>query len=167
MATTIDIPIDLRNPGITDNPDNAFWTVSALGADGDFGHWEYVQQADGDVYGIVAIPKNMAVTPNAKITLWMDDSGVTAQTLRMVVSGEYIASGEDWSPAALNDFSEVLEAAVPAVADQIVESVTAAIAAPVAGDLVQIRILHNGAHANDTLTTNPRLHAAFLRIDLA
>lgn len=168
MAVPIDIPIDLRNPGITTNPGNSFWTVSAFTAP-DFGHWEYIKDVDGDVFGLVAVPQNMAATPNAKIILWLSHTGaVSTEVTRMQVLADPVASTES-IPTSMTgvEVRDLTFAATTAdKTDEFIFPATGSMTAPTAGDQLFVQVLHNGIHENDTLSQNTRLIAAYLRIDV-
>lgn len=169
MAVTIDIPIDLRNPGMTTNPGNSFWTVSAKTGH-DFGHWEYVLATDGDVFGMVAVPQNMAATPNAKIIVWVSHPGaITSDVTSMQVLTSYAETGEV-IPSSPMTSVEINDFAIADAADTL-ESITfpatGSMTAPVAGDQMFVNVQHNGAKTEDTMDAqNTRVHAAYLRIDV-
>lgn len=167
MAVTIDIPIDLRNPGITTNPGNSFWTVSAFTAP-DFGHWEYLLDVDGDVFGQVAVPQNMAATPNAKIILYVSHpNATTGEVVSMEVLANPVADTEA-IPTSMTSV-EIIDFTMSNTAD-VIEAITfpstGSMADPVAGDQMFVQVKHDGNKTEDTLTENVRLHAAYLRIDV-
>jgi len=166
MATTIQIPIDLRNPGVTLVPGNAFWTVLGLTA-WDAGHWQFVKDVHGSVFGIVRIPKNMAGTPAAKIKLVIAANATSGVTRLDVLhkAVQSIATGESLNPAALVSIGET-DVTVPSTAYLTLEvsfTVSEAIAAE---DELLIQVFHHGDHANDTLAVNTLLIDAFLEIDV-
>ena len=167
MAVTIDIPIDLRNPGITTNPGNSFWTVSAYTTP-DFGHWEYLLNVDGDVFGQVSVPLNMAATPNAKIIVWVSHPNATSgEVTSMEVLADPIADGEA-IPTSMTSI-EIIDFTMSNTAD-LLETITfpatGSMTNPVAGDQLFVQVKHDGNKTEDTLTENTRVHAAYLRIDV-
>ena len=167
MATTIQIPIDLRNPGVTLVPGNAFWTVLGLTA-WDAGHWQFVKDVHGSVFGIVRIPANVAGTPNAKVKLVIAanaTSGVTRlDVLHLAVQTKHVE--ENLNPAALTSIGEQ-DVTVPGTAYEALEVSFTLAAAPVAEDELLIQIFHHGDHGNDSLAVNTLLIDAFLEIDVA
>lgn len=171
MAVTIQIPIDLRNPGITTDPGNSWWTVSAFTAP-DFGHWEYIKDLDGSVFGMVAVPQNMAATPNAKVILYVSHpAATTGEVTKMQVFANPVADTEA-IPTSMTSV-DVVDFTVTNTAD-VIEKITfpatGSMTAPVAGDQMFVEVFHNGDSAGggaaDTLTENTRLHAAYLQIDV-
>jgi len=167
MVTTIQIPIDLRNPGVTLVPGNAFWTVLGLTA-WDAGHWQFVKDVHGSIFGLVRIPKNMAGTPAAKIKLVIAANATSGITRLDVLhkAVQSIATGESLNPASLVSIGET-DVTVPGTAYLALEvsfTVSEAIAAE---DELLIQIFHHGDHANDTLAMNTLLIDALLEIDVS
>jgi hypothetical protein len=169
MAVTVDIPIDLRTPAIAGaEAGNAFWTVSDF-TNHSLGHWEYVLDVDGSVFGWVGVPLNMAATPNAKIILYVSHpNATTGEVTSMQVLADPFADGEAIPTTALTSV-EIIDFTMSNTAnviEQIIFPSTGSMTAPVAGDQYIIQIRHDGNKAADTLTENTRLHSAYLRIDL-
>jgi hypothetical protein len=167
MATTIQIPIDLRNPRVTSLAGNAFWTVLGLTA-WDAGHWQFVKDVDGKIYGLVRIPKNMAATPAAKIKLVIAanaTSGVTRLSIGHKAV-QTIPTAESLNPATLTAITaqDITVPATAYLAGEVSFTVSETLAAE---DELIVEIYHEGAHANDTLAVNTLLFDAFLEIDVA
>lgn len=167
MATTIAVPIDLRNPRISSLGGNAFYTVLGLTA-WDAGAWSFVKDVEGRVYGVAPVPKNVSAVPNARITLMLGANAAAGVT-RMKVATKAIADGESLNPAALTAEASQ-DVAVPATArlrkDVTFPAAGALAEAIVADDLVLVEITHEGTHANDTLAVNTELYEAFLVLDV-
>jgi hypothetical protein len=163
---TIQIPIDLRNPQVSANAGNAFWTVLGLTA-WDAGHWQLVKDVHGSVFGLVRIPANMAGTPAAKIKLVIAanaTSGVTRlDVLHKAVQSKVTA--ESLNPAALVSIGET-DVTVPATAYDALEVSFPVSETLAAEDELLIQIFHHGDHTNDTLAVNTLLIDAFLEIDI-
>ena len=163
MATTVRIPIDIRAPDIGTDAGNSWWTVLELTAH-DLGHWEFLQDVDGSVYGEVHIPTNIAGTPAASLILVLAANATTGVTRWSVESGA-IADGESFNPGSLTGIAAV-DITVPATAYLLKEQSYTIAVAPVADDLLIVRLFHEGANANDTLAVNTLLIDSFLQIDL-
>jgi hypothetical protein len=160
---TVKIPIDLRNPRVSSLAGNSFFTVKGLTA-WDAGCWEFVKDVDGKVYGIVTIPKTIAVTPNAKIVLLIAANATTGVT-RLSVASKDIADAESINPASLTA-ETAQDITVPTTA-RLRKDVTFTMTdTPVADDIKIVEIFHEGAHANDTLAVNTELLAAYLEINV-
>ena len=165
MATTVRIPIDLRAPGTTIDAGNAFWIVDGLTAH-DFGNWQFLQSADGSVFGVAHVPKNLAVVPAAKIVLILMANSTSGNVTSMQVFTAPVApDGELFDPASLTSIT-VQDVTMPTTAFQTKEISFTIAAAPVADDLLIVRIFHDGNTANDTLAENTILIEAYLEIDV-
>lgn len=164
MATTVRIPIDLRSPAVTANAGNSFWTVLGLTAH-DFGHWEFLKDVSGQIYGLISVPTNLAVTPAAKIILSLAANATTGVTRMSVSSGAIAKTAESLNPATLTAIAAV-DITVPATAYHTKEQSYTLAAAPVADDVLLVEIDHEGAHTNDTLAVNTLLTTAYLEIDV-
>lgn len=164
MSTSVRIPIDLRSPGITADAGNSFWTVLGLTAH-DFGHWEFLQDVDGSVFGVAHIPKNVDPTPVAIITLILIANATTGITRMSVSTGAIADDAELFNPGSLTGIAAV-DITVPGTAYHTKSQSYTLAAAPSADDILIVRIFHEGANANDTLSTNTILVEAFLDINL-
>jgi hypothetical protein len=167
MATTIQIPIDLHNPRVTSLAGNSFWTVLGLTA-WDAGHWQFVKDVDGKVYGIVRIPVNMAGAPAAKIKLVIA-ANATSGVTSLAVSHKSVqtkATAESLNPASLTAIA-TQDITVPATAYNALEVTFTVTETLAAEDELLIEIFHDGDKAQDTLAVNTLLFDAFLEIDVA
>lgn len=164
---TVRVPIDLRNPRVATLAGNAFWSVLGLTA-WDAGRWEFVKDVEGRTYGVVPVPKNVAVTPAPKIVLSIA-ANATAGVTRLRVATKAIADAESLNPASLTAEPEQ-DITVPATArlrKDVTFPTTGNLSEAVAADdLIVVEIAHMGAHANDTLAVNTELYAAFLQVDI-
>lgn len=157
------IQLSLHTPGLTANAGNAFWTTAALTA-WDAGHWEFVKDVVGDVFGIVALPHTISATPNAKIILELAANATTGVTT-MGVATKAVADGESLNPSSLTAESDI-DVTVPATAylrKEVQFSLTETVAAD---DILIVRVRHNGTAGNDTLAVNTLLLAAYFQVDL-
>ena len=161
--TTVRIPIDLRNPRLTSLAGNSFFTVFGF-TNHDFGHWEFVKDVDGKIYGIVGIPPNVSGTPNAKCILVIA-ANATVGVWRNIVNYKTVAPGETvqltYTAGASQDIT------VPGTA-YLTKEITHTLPTGsfIGGNLIFIEIFHEGAHANDTLAPNAFLVEAYLEIDV-
>ena len=167
LAGSVRLPIDLRNPRVTTLAGNSFFTVTGLTA-GDFGYWQFVKDVEGRLYGVVAIPKNVAGTPSAKVVLVTSANATTGVT-RLQVSTKAIADGESLNPASLTA-ETAQDITVPSTArlrKDVTFPSTGSLTEMVAADeLLLVEIAHLGAHVNDSLSVNTELWAAFLQVDV-
>jgi hypothetical protein len=168
MATTVRLPIDLRNPRVSSLAGNTFWTLAGLTAH-DLGHWEFVKSVDGKVYGVVSVPHNLSATPNASIYLACTANATTGNA-QLQISEARVASGGSFNPSSLT--AETAQTiTVPATAYQRFDvhfptSGSLAVT-PSADDLLIVEFFRNGSNASDTLAVNLLLVGAYLQIDLA
>lgn len=167
-TSTIRVPIDLRNPRVTSIAGNAFFTVEGLTA-WDIGRWEFVKDFEGKIYGVVAIPKNVHATPNAKIILSIGANATTGNT-QLQVRTKAIADGESMNPSAFTD-ETAQTITVPGTArfrKDVTFPTSGSLGETVAADdLLLVEVFHDGDHASDTLNAATELYAAFLEIDVA
>ena len=166
MVTTIQIPIDLRNPRGTTLASNSYWLPIGLTA-WDAGVWQFVKDVDGKIYGIVRIPVGMAGTPAAKIKLVIA-ANATAGVTRLSIGHKAVQTkptAENLNPASLTVIT-AQDITVPATAYLALEVTFTVTETLAAEDELIVEIYHEGAHANDTLAVNTLLFDAFLEIDL-
>lgn len=167
MATTVRVPIDLRAPRVSSLAGNAHWTVAALTA-WDAGLWQFLKDVDGKAYGVVGVPKNLAVTPNGKIGVALA-ANATSGVTRWSVKTKAIADAESFNPASLTA-ETAQDVTVPATAylrkDVTFPSAGSLGETLAADDLLVVEFFHEGAHANDTLAVNSLLLAAWLQCDI-
>lgn len=146
--------IDLRNPRVTSLAGNSFFTVLGL-TDWDFGHWEFVKDVDGKVYGVARLGAtvttiNLLIAANAT-------SGVT----RLSVRHKTVTDADSLNPGSLTAITSQ-DITVPGTA-YLAKKVTFTITETVAGkDAMIIEVFHEGAHANDTLAVNTLLLGGWL-----
>ncbi|MCL6480302.1 MAG: hypothetical protein K6U02_01110 [Firmicutes bacterium] len=166
-ATTQTYTVEMvcDTPRTTTLAGNAFWTVAAL-AEWDWGHWEFVPDADGKIYCHGTIPETLAAAPNPAVILRISanaTSGVTRLSIRSFVAGDGESinpSAASWTPAASQDV------AVPATARTLKEVVFTTLPTLAARKILVVEVFHEGAHANDTLAVNTELFKVLLRVDL-
>jgi hypothetical protein len=164
LATqTIRVPIQLNTPQVSANAGNAFWTVLGQ-TDWDFGHWEFVKDVKGKVYGTVTVPKNLAGTPAAKIKLVIAANATTGVT-RLNVGTKDVADGESLNPTLTDETAQ--DITVPATAYLRKDVSFTLTNAPAADDILIVEVFHEGDHANDTLAVNTLLLGAYLECDVA
>lgn len=156
-------PIHLHTPRSATLAGNAFWTVAAL-TDYDAGHWEFVKDVEGKVYGHVLVPAELADTPNAKVILSVAASATTGVT-RLQVGTKDVADAESLNPSLIDETAQ--DITVPGTA-YLRKDVTFTLTnAPAANDYLIVEVFHDGDHANDTLAVNTLLFGAWLEVDVA
>lgn len=165
---TVRLPITILTPQVSANQGNAYFTVAALTA-WDAGHWELVNGASGNLYGIVHVPNNLNATPNAALYLTLA-ANVVSGAARLQVFEASVPAGGSLNPGALS--AEAAQTvAVPGAARQRldVRFPTAGNLAvtPAANDVLIVRIFRDGSNAADTLATPVELYEATLQVDLA
>lgn len=148
-------PVTLVNPRSTSLAGNAFFTVLGL-TDWDAGHWEFVKDVDGKIYGNVLVPTNVTAATLRLVIAANATSGVT----RLNVGYAAIANNESLNPSALTD-STAQDITVPGTA-YLRKDVTFSLTGLAGADLVVVELFHEGSHANDTLAVNTLLFGAWL-----
>ena len=139
------------------NAGNSFFSVLAL-TDWDAGHWEFVKDVDGKIYGVVKVPPDYLSGGAIKMSI---AANATTGVTRLVVGSKAVADGETLNPGSLTD-ETAQDITVPGTAyfRKVVSfTLTETLAA---SDLLIVEIYHNGAHANDTLAVNTLLFGAWL-----
>jgi hypothetical protein len=166
LAKTIQIPIDLRNPRAATLAGNAYFNVVGLTA-WDAGHWGFLKDVDGKIYGVVRIPVDMAATPNAKIKLVIM-ANATSGVTRLSIGHKAVqskATAESLNPASLTAIA-AQDITVPGTA-YLAQEVSFTVSETLADeDELIVEVYHEGAHANDTLAVSTLLVDAFLEIDV-
>ena len=173
MATTTRFPIDLRVPGVTGNPGNAFWlpiVLTAATPGFDLGCWQFLLDVEGDIFGIINIPNTIGGTPAGKIILTIAANATTGAS-RLSVDARPIANDAESLDQVLDTTVAAQDITLPATAYMTKEVSftlpTSGNGFPVvAKDRLLIRLVHEGAHANDTLAVNTLLISAELEVDL-
>jgi hypothetical protein len=156
-------PIHLHTARQSSLAGNSFWTVAAL-TDYDAGHWEFVKDVDGKVYGHIAIPAELAGTPSAKIVL-ITAYNATTGISRWVVGTAPAADGATLNPGSLTD-ETAQDITVPGTAYFRKDVTFTLTTPPVANGMLIVEIHHNGAHVNDTVAVNSLLQGAYLEVDV-
>lgn len=154
------VPITLTNPIVASSAGNAFFTVLGL-TDWDAGHWEFVKDVGGKIYGFAQIPQALAAT-GGTIGVAIAASATSGVT-RLNVAVKAVADGESLDPSSLTDHT-AQDITVPGTAllrKDVSFTLTEALAA---GDLLIVEIFHDGAHANDTLAVNTLLFSAWVDV---
>ena len=164
---TIRLPLDLRNPRVTSLAGNSFFTVSGLTAV-DLGHWRFLNDVEGRVYGVVLIPPNLAGTPNANIGLALF-ANATSGVTRFTVATKSVANNASLNPASLTA-ETAQDITVPATA-RLRKDVTFPSSGSLgetlaASSVLLVEITHNGDHANDTLAVSTDMVSAWLQVDV-
>lgn len=159
MPGAIAVPVALTNPQAAANQGNSFYTVLGL-TDWDAGHWEFVKDVDGKIYGLVRVPPSymsggvlrLAIAANAT-------TGVT----RLIVGTKAVADGESLNPATLTG-ETAQDITVPGTA-YLRKDVTFTLTETLAvSDVLIVEVFHEGSHANDTLAVNTLLLGAWLEV---
>lgn len=159
---TVRVPALLTNPQVASNAGNAFFSVLAL-SNYDAGHWEFVKDVDGKVFGYIGVPPNLAGTPNASLIL-VTAYNATSGVSRWSVSTKDPADGETVNVSFTAETAQ--DITVPGTA-YLRKDVTFTLTnPPAANDLLVVQVFHEGAHANDTVAVNSLLFAAFLQCDV-
>lgn len=165
---TVRLPITWLTPQVSANQGNAYFTVAALTA-WDAGHWELVNGASGNLYGIVHVPNNLGATPNAAIYLTLAANAVTG-AVRLQVLEASVPAGSSLNPAALTA-ETLITTTVPGTARQRFDvryPATGNLAVtPAANDVLIVRLFRDGGNAGDTLAAPVELYEATLQVDLA
>lgn len=157
MASTARTPIALQIPRLTSLAGNAFYTAIALTAY-DAGHWQFVKDVDGKLYGQVMIPP--AYSSGGAIKLEIGANATTGVTT-LSVATKAIADAESLNPASFTDEADQ-DITVPGTAylrKEVSFTLTETIAA---SDLLLVEIFHVGTAVNDTLAVNTLLFGAWL-----
>jgi hypothetical protein len=154
-------PVALLNPRASTLSGNSFFTVLGL-TDWDAGHWEFVKDVDGKIYGLVRVSPGYVSGGTIRLAIAANaTSGVT----RLIVATKAVADGESFDPGSLTD-ETAQDITVPATAylrKDVTFTLTETLAA---NDLLIVEIFHNGDSANgggnDTLAVNTLLFGAWL-----
>jgi hypothetical protein len=163
MATTITIPLDLKNPQVASNPGNSFFNVLGL-TNWDAGVWDFVKSVQGNIFGTVKIPHIIAGTPNAKIVLslmWNATTGVAV----MQIGSKNLANGATYNVSFTNETAQ--NVSVPGTAYFRTDVTFTLTNPPSADDELVVEILHNGTSGSDTAAVDTLLVDAWLQIDIA
>jgi hypothetical protein len=154
-------PIQLHTPAssVTAIAGNAFWTAAAL-TDWDAGHWEFIKDLEGKIYGIVKVPH--AISSTAGNIVLEIGANATSGVTRLQIGHKAVADGESMNPT-LTDIT-AQDITVPATAYLRKKVTVAATEALVSDDILIVEVFHDGDHANDTLAVNTILWGAWLEV---
>ncbi len=116
----------------------------------------FLKDVDGSWFGDCVIPQNYVSTPKILLGLTANaTSGIT----RMIVSSKSVADTGSVNVTYTAETAQDLT--VPATARNLkVATFTLTVAGLAAGELLKVRVQHDGAHANDTLAVDTELHYA-------
>ena len=167
MANTTPFPLNFRNPQVSANAGNSFWTVTGLTA-WDAGHWEFIKAVQGNIFATVRVPDVIGAVPNARIFLSLAANATTG--VAVVQIGSALVRNNDatrtWNPASLTNETAVSWTAPGTAYTRLDQSFTLT-NQPAAGDEIIVEILHNGTNGSDNLAVNLLLMDAWMLIDLA
>jgi hypothetical protein len=150
------VPIDLTTPRTSSLGGNAGWRVLAL-SDYDAGHWAFVKDVEGKIYGSVPIPDDY--TSGGVIRLAIAANATSGAT-RLQVGTKAVADGESLNPTLTDETAQ--DITVPGTA-YLRKDVTFTLTETLADkDLLLVEIFHDGDHANDTLNADTLLFGAWL-----
>ncbi len=160
------IPIALDTPATSSTPGNSYWTVAPLTA-WDAGHWEFVKDVNGRVYGMVRVPPSVAVVPNAAVVLSIASFAVTGVT-RLQVSTAEVRDGDTTYTynQGLLTAETAQDVGIPAYGYMRKDVTFPLTTVPTADVILLVAVDHLGAHANDTLAENTLVFNAYLKIDV-
>ena len=165
MATTVKIPLDLRNPRAASLAGNSWWSIKAL-TNIDVGFWEFLKDVDGKIYGVATAPPSLAASPAAKIVLLVGANATTG-IARLNVATKCVADDAESVNVTLTaDTAQDITMPVTARLGKKVTFSLGDLANIAANDLVFVEILHEGSHINDTLAQNTELYEAWLVVDI-
>lgn len=154
------VPVSLHTPASATSAGNSFWSVLAM-TDYDLGHWEFVKDVGGKIFGHVLIPEGLAAT-GGSLVLHIAANATTGVT-RLSVSTKAVADAESMQPSSLTTETSQ-DITVPGTA-YLRKDVTFALTEALAeGGLLIVEVYHEGAHANDTLAQNTLLLGATLHV---
>lgn len=157
---TVRVPVNLMTPQFTSNAGNSFFTNVALTA-WDAGHWEFLKDVVGKVFGVVMVPPTYVSGGTLKLLIGANaTSGVTT----LSVATKAVADAESMNPSSFTDETDQ-DITVPGTAylQKVVSfSLTESLAA---NDLLLVEINHVGTAANDTLAVNTILWGAWLEVN--
>lgn len=146
-------PIQWLNP----LDSNSFWTVTAQTA-GAFGHWEFLKDVAGFVYGQVLVPAGVTDATVRIATAANATTGVTRLQLYAQAWADTETMFTSWNignPVSAQDI------AVPGTALKR-KDVTWSLSGLAGSELLLVSLNHDGAHANDTLAVNTLMYGAWL-----
>jgi len=159
------IPVQIRSPQTASNPGNAYFNIQAL-TNQDFGCWEYVKDVDGNTFGVVSVPPEVAGSPNAKIILIIA-ANATSGVTRLNTSTKCVAhDAESVNVSFTADTAQDITVPGTAYLTKKVTFSAGDLTNAAANDLIFVKIFHEGTHTNDTLAVNTLLIEAYLEVDV-
>lgn len=148
-ANVKSFPVKLLNPRVTTLAGNAFFSVVGLTA-WDWGHWEFVRDVEGRIYGIVRLD-GVVSAGNLRLSLAASAAGVT----RMGLKAHWTKDGISVNPASLP--TSYTSQDVTMAAGYVQRDISFAINGLATYSLLILEIIHEGTHVNDTLAANTLL----------
>lgn len=159
---TTRLPVHLTHA----NDGNSWWGVSS-GTQFQWGHWNFLKDVAGYVWGHVVIPTNVAATANAKFRVELFSSATSGVT-RLGIEWRTSADNEtlNWG-SRLGSVEGGQDITVPGTA-YLRKTVTFTPTGDTfaANDYCNFLLIHDGAHANDTLAVNTTVLGVWLEIDV-
>ena len=156
------MPIDLHTLRSTSLGGNSGWNAASL-TDYDAGHWSFLKDVEGKIYGHVRIPDDYSSGGVLRLAL---AANATTGVTRMQVATKAVADGESLNPGALTDETAV-DVTMPGTA-YLRKDVTFTLTETLAdADFLIVEIFHDGDHANDTLNADTLLFGAWLEYTAA
>lgn len=148
--------VTLLNPQVSANAGNTFFSVLGL-TDWDAGHWEFVKDVDGKIYGIVKVPPDYSSGGALKMSI---AANATSGATRLGVGTKAVADGESMNPTLTDETKQDITVPGTAYLRKVVSfTLTETLAA---SDLLLVEIFHEGSHTNDSLAVNTLLFGAWL-----
>lgn len=152
------VPVDLHTPRTSSLAGNSFFTVLAQ-TDYDMGHWEFVKDVEGKLYGSCRVPAGYVSGGTLKLAV---AANATTGVTRLQVGTKAVADGETLNPTLTDETAQDITVPGTAYLQKVVSfTLTETLAA---GDLLIVEVFHDGDHANDTLNVNTILTDAWLEV---
>jgi len=146
------LPVDIRVP-----VSNVYWDSAGIGEPRYFGYWDFVKDVLGYADGFVKVPPGVT-SGTIKATIMANaTSGVTRWYIRTFAS----ADGASLSSGTA-DNATAQDITVPGTAYNRKDITFTVPSTFAAGDILWVRFVHDGAHANDTLAVDTLLLGAWL-----
>lgn len=152
---TVDIPVAVKTP---DSSGNAYPTLVA-GTVHQLLVPAFVKDVDGYWYGEFLVPQNYVSGGQIILSL---AANATTGVARVNVATTAVADAESLNPGSYTSETAV-DVSMPATAYLRKDQEFTLTPTLVAGDLVELRVAHEGAHANDTLAVDLLLAAVTFR----
>jgi hypothetical protein len=146
------LPVDIRVP-----VSNVYWDSLGIGEPRYFGYWDFVKDVLGYADGFVKVPPNVTSASIRLSVMANATSGVTRWYIRTFAS----ADGASLSSGTA-DNATAQDITVPGTAYNRKDITFTVPSTFAAGDILWVRFVHDGAHANDTLAVDTLLLGAWL-----